>query len=271
MFKEVFNSEYDGHPDYVASDKELSNYLEMIAAEIGWIVIHFNSLEDVLGQFLREMVLRDPDQDERLDVFLSGMGYQEKKCALMELYGQAENFGGWKFPEGVDRELDKALSLAATIRNGYAHADWIGLREDAYVKVKTVSNKKGVVHRYKRIDRQAARRDLIFIINVRERLEAVHELVQDLIYGRIAPEDANLRALPEIALPGVDLNGAVVDEVLADIFNALLALGFAENEVQNALKKLPHGTSVSDGIKIALQRIERSAGRRKPNDIPLKK
>ena len=56
--------------------------------------------------------------------------------------------------------LEKALTQAASIRNGYAHADWIGLPTGAYINVKTRSSRSGVIHRYKKIDRKTARLDI---------------------------------------------------------------------------------------------------------------
>jgi len=43
----------------------------------------------------------------------------------------------------------------------------------------------------------------------------------------------------------------------ADILNALLALGYSDRESQAALKNLPEGVSVSDGIRLALKSLVR--------------
>ena len=60
------------------SDEELLSYLEELAPQIGWIIIYFNSLEDLVTQFIREAMLHDPYQDERMDVFLSEMLFATK-------------------------------------------------------------------------------------------------------------------------------------------------------------------------------------------------
>lgn len=259
MNKEVLHSDYDGHPESVENDKELSNYLSKIAEDIGWIVIYFNSLEDVIAQSLREMMLRDPYQDERLDVFLAEMGYQAKARALIHLYGQAVTYGASRLPAGELIALEKALTQAAAIRNGYAHADWIGLRTDAYIKVKTRSSRNGVIHRYKRIDKKTARLDIEFIISLRDRLEAVHELVEDQIYNRVSSAGAAERALPELkALPSGDTGAstdAPLDDTQSDILNALLALGYPDKDALDALRNLPSDACVTDGIKFALQTL----------------
>jgi Holliday junction DNA helicase RuvA len=59
---------------------------------------------------------------------------------------------------------------------------------------------------------------------------------------------------PALALPG---SGAALSESGSDIVQALLALGYAEREAQAALKALPPGVAVSDGIKQALKALSR--------------
>ena len=50
---------------------------------------------------------------------------------------------------------------------------------------------------------------------------------------------------------GADLGaaGAVATDATSDILNALLALGYSDKEAMLALKQVPAGTGVSDGIK----------------------
>jgi hypothetical protein len=259
MNKEILHSDYDRHPETVDSEEELGNYLSGIAKEIGWIVIYFNSLEDLIAGFSREMMLRDPSQDERLDVFLAEMGYIAKARALVHLYGQAVAHGAARPPASELVELEKDLNLAATIRNGYAHADWIGLRADAYIKVKTRSSRNGILHRYKRIDVETAKADVSYIVSLRDRLEAVHELVLDTIFERTHEDKIAGRPLPLIKYPpSADTKNRpdrAYDEKRDDILNALLSLGYPNEEAAAALKNVPFGVSVSDGIKIALQTL----------------
>ena len=59
---------------------------------------------------------------------------------------------------------------------------------------------------------------------------------------------------------GPDLSGAApsaADDTGADIQQALLALGYNEREAAAALKALPAGTGVSEGIKLALKSLNR--------------
>ena len=60
---------------------------------------------------------------------------------------------------------------------------------------------------------------------------------------------------------GADLagqnNAAAMSDAQADIAQALQALGYNEREAQAALKALPAGVGVSDGIKLALKALNR--------------
>ncbi|MBX3599594.1 MAG: Holliday junction branch migration protein RuvA [Rubrivivax sp.] len=59
---------------------------------------------------------------------------------------------------------------------------------------------------------------------------------------------------PDLALPA---GAPAVDAAQADILQALQALGYNEREAQAALKALPAGVGVSDGIKLALKALSR--------------
>lgn len=59
---------------------------------------------------------------------------------------------------------------------------------------------------------------------------------------------------------GADLSGAVqqaAPDTQTDILHALTALGYSEKESLAALKTLPAGTSITDGIKLALKSLAR--------------
>lgn len=53
------------------------------------------------------------------------------------------------------------------------------------------------------------------------------------------------------------VGGAVRDDAQADVLNALLALGYSDKEALLAIKNLPAGSSVSDGIKFALKALSK--------------
>ncbi len=60
---------------------------------------------------------------------------------------------------------------------------------------------------------------------------------------------------------GADLGatgGAPVNDATADILNALAALGYSDKEAMLALKQVPAGTGVSDGIKLALKALSKA-------------
>jgi Holliday junction DNA helicase RuvA len=58
---------------------------------------------------------------------------------------------------------------------------------------------------------------------------------------------------------GADIGAGAhaVPDAQADILNALLALGYSDKEALLALKNIPPGTGVSDGIKLALKALSK--------------
>jgi Holliday junction DNA helicase RuvA len=62
------------------------------------------------------------------------------------------------------------------------------------------------------------------------------------------------RLAPELTSPA---GSALPDDAGSDIVQALLALGYNEREAQAALKALPAGVGVSEGIKLALKALNR--------------
>ena len=60
------------------------------------------------------------------------------------------------------------------------------------------------------------------------------------------------------AIEGAGSASAPVNDAGADILRALMALGYSEKEAAAALKQVPAGTSVSEGIRTALKSLARS-------------
>lgn len=59
---------------------------------------------------------------------------------------------------------------------------------------------------------------------------------------------------------GADLGaagGVMHSDASADILNALLALGYSDKEAMLAMKQVPDGAGVSDGIKLALKALSK--------------
>ena len=67
-----------------------------------------------------------------------------------------------------------------------------------------------------------------------------------------------LLELRDKLMPTVSLASAVAPDAGADILNALMALGYSDREAQAALKTLPEGVSVSDGIRQALKALSKA-------------
>jgi hypothetical protein len=156
-------------------EDELTDYLSELAPEIGWIIIYFNSLEDEVSGFIREAILRDATQDERMDVFLAGMLFSAKARALLDLYGQMIEWGGSAVTHEDLRKVDALLTECAIRRNEYAHADWIGMKVGGYVRVKSQSKRTGISHRYKRYHSLRVQGDVDFISAARDELYEFNE------------------------------------------------------------------------------------------------
>ena len=58
---------------------------------------------------------------------------------------------------------------------------------------------------------------------------------------------------PDLGLPGA----AVVSDAQADIVQALVALGYSEREAAAAIKALPAGVAVAEGIRLALKALSK--------------
>jgi len=54
------------------------------------------------------------------------------------------------------------------------------------------------------------------------------------------------------------VGGAPRDDAQADVLNALVALGYSDKEALLAIKNMPAGASVSDGIKFALKALSKA-------------
>jgi len=64
--------------------------------------------------------------------------------------------------------------------------------------------------------------------------------------------------LPKSAMTTTASAGGMVEDVSGDILNALLALGYSEREALAALKSLPEGVAVPDGIRQALKLLSKA-------------
>jgi Holliday junction DNA helicase RuvA len=98
--------------------------------------------------------------------------------------------------------------------------------------------------------------------------------VADLIHAVTMQEAGRLTKVPGIGKKtaerlllelkgklGADLGamaGTAAGDASSDILNALLALGYSDKEAVLALKQVPAGTGVSDGIKLALKALSKS-------------
>lgn len=169
--RELSSREAEERFEEFDTEEEFEDYLEKIAPFIGWVNIYFNSLEDCISFYIREAITHDPYQDERLDVFLAEMGFASKCRALIHLYGQIIEHADVKFTHNDLNNIESMLNECGTRRNEYTHADWMGVKQQGYVRVKSKSKKQGLFHRYKKIDIEQIKSDAAFISNARDVLD----------------------------------------------------------------------------------------------------
>jgi Holliday junction DNA helicase RuvA len=75
--------------------------------------------------------------------------------------------------------------------------------------------------------------------------------------GKKTAERLMLELRHKLDLPGITMPASETAESGSDIVNALLALGYNEREAAWALKQLPAGASVTDGIRQALKLLSK--------------
>jgi len=145
----------------------------------------------------------------------------------------------------------------------------LSVREDGHFLYGFLSN-----------DERAAFRQLLKISGVGTRIAlavlsglSVHELAQAIVMqeagrlvkipgiGKKTAERLLLELrdkLPKPSAGGTAIAGAAVHDDAADILNALLALGYSEREALPALKSLPAGSAVPEGIRQALKLLSKA-------------
>lgn len=89
-----------------------------------------------------------------------------------------------KFTHADLNTLETMLLDCSTRRNEYAHADWIGVRAEGYVRVKAQSKKTGVFHRYKKFDLTRIKEDAEYISTARHKLVEFNDSIHEQLWGR---------------------------------------------------------------------------------------
>ena len=146
--------------------------------------MYFNSLEEHISDFIREGLLRDHFHDNRLDVFLSEMSFLNKCKGLIHLYGQIIEDGLVEYTQKDLSSLEKMLNECSMRRNEYVHADWLGVRKENYVRVKSKSKKQGISHSFKSFDDAKMKEDIEFINNARHILNEFNDQIMSQLFSR---------------------------------------------------------------------------------------
>ncbi len=148
-----------------------------------------------------------------------------------------------------------------------------GARVTLYTHL-TVREDAHILYGFATAGERSAFRELIKVsgIGARTALSVLSGLVADLAQAITLQESGRLTRVPGIGKKtaerlllemrgklGADIGASphAAPDNQSDILNALLALGYSEKESLSALKTLPEGVGVSDGIKQALKALVR--------------
>lgn len=167
--------------------------------------------------------------------------------------------------QGVGYEIDVPMSTfynLPAVGEKVTLFTHLAIREDAHV-----------LYGFGSLDERALFRQLIRIsgVGARTALALLSGLSVNDMSQAVALQDASrLTSIPGIGKKTAErlllelkgkletgalsaISSSVQNDAMADIQNALLALGYSEKETILALKQLPADCSVSDGIKMALK------------------
>lgn len=160
--------------------EDMDERSETVAKNIGYIVIHFNALDDLVSLVVSDLTFeRLGTQDERSAVFLSEMTFSQRAATLMKLYGLRVRFDEYR--QYIDRlnEIGRRLTESSRRRNQYAHADWLDSESMTWVKIRTrVSRRRDrVFHQYRSFSDCDMVEDLEYIKQTEQELDEFHEEV----------------------------------------------------------------------------------------------
>ncbi len=171
--------------------------------------------------------------------------------------------------QGVGYEIDVPMSTfynLPAVGEKITLFTHLAIREDAHV-----------LYGFGSLDERALFRQLIRIsgVGARTALALLSGLSVNDMSQAVALQDASrLTSIPGIGKKTAErlllelkgkletgslsaISSSVQNDALADIQNALLALGYSEKETILAIKQVPNDCSVSDGIKMALKALSK--------------
>ncbi len=168
---------YDNGIDEWMEGDEKDEFLNQLAFHIGWIIIEFNSLENSINWYIKEMLSDCESRDETVFLFLSSMTISQKVDLLIRLYGQWI-FRDYKLIELREqlKKFEFRLKDAIQKRNKYVHGNWSEVYKGNVVKVKTEAKKDGVYHTFQKFEEEDMNEDFQLI-------ESLHNEIDELDYA----------------------------------------------------------------------------------------
>jgi hypothetical protein len=146
---------------YLVGDNE--EFFELIAPQIGFVVIDFNLLEERLTSFLCQII--NYRNDAKGLIITNGMSYSAK-VDLFDRYSSYTQNVMNKSIETHKKFIDD-LKESGRLRNMVVHAEWDTSDKDGYAFVKLRTNQKALIQEFAQLDYDS-------VINVRNKIIETH-------------------------------------------------------------------------------------------------
>ena len=162
------NHAFDGTPD---------NFLEETAPLIGYVVHHFNSLDEQLNSAICALI--NDRTDEPGSIIIHKMNFSAKVDLLNNLVRSFEFACEKSIP--IFKTLTNNLKECATLRNAVIHAEWENINEKGYTYVKMSFNNNGMHQHYWQFTPKSLEDVISFIHKTYMMFEKYHDQKQELL------------------------------------------------------------------------------------------
>lgn len=157
--------QYLFHEEYEDPDK-LDKVLEPIIHSIGYVVLHFNALEQSLNHIICD-AFSDRTDTTGL-IVLHKMTYANKVDLLKRLCNDFHS--SLSIEIACFEELLSDLKECGRLRNQVVHADWENTDNEVYTYVNLKISKNGIHQEYVQFSEKSLTEIILFIMKTRDKL-----------------------------------------------------------------------------------------------------
>jgi len=153
--------------DHEYSDPdEIDKILDPILNSVGYVVMHFNALEQSLNYFICNFL--SVETDSLGLIVLHKMSYANKVDLFKRLSNDFHTTSGIQIADYENLILD--LRECGTLRNLVIHADWENTNQDSYTYVNLKIAKDGIFQEYQQFSEKSLTEIILLIMNTRSKL-----------------------------------------------------------------------------------------------------